>query len=193
MTAALITATGDRIALDVQRWRSEPAPVETSLLSALADPVIDLGCGPGRLTAALAAAGRVVLGIDPSPAAVDEASGRGAPVLRRSVFAPLPGEGRWATALLLDGNIGIGGDPVRLLRRARELLRPHGVVIAELQSNGGYRSHMVRLDTGDFVGPTFPWATVGADVWLDLCAAAGLTTGGVHEASGRCFASARRP
>ena len=37
----------------------------------------------------------------------------------RDVFDPLPGEGRWETALLADGNIGIGGDPVALLRRLR--------------------------------------------------------------------------
>ena len=49
----------------------------------------------------------------------------GGPALRRSVFDPLPGEGRWGTALLLDGNIGIGGDPRALLAPDwRELRRP---------------------------------------------------------------------
>ena len=33
-------------------------------------------------------------------------------MLRRDLFAPLPGEGRWHHVLLADGNIGIGGDPV---------------------------------------------------------------------------------
>ena len=36
---------------------------------------------------------------------------RGATVLQRDIFGPLPGEGRWGTALLFDGNVGIGGDP----------------------------------------------------------------------------------
>ncbi|MDP9442781.1 MAG: hypothetical protein M3P34_11540, partial [Actinomycetota bacterium] len=53
-----------------------------------------------------------------------------------SVFGALPGEGRWATALLIDGNIGIGGDPVALLRRVAELLRPAGVVLVELDAPG---------------------------------------------------------
>ena len=43
---------------------------------------------------------------------------RGGAALRRDVFAPLPGEGRWYTALLADGNVGIGGDPVALLQPA---------------------------------------------------------------------------
>ena len=37
---------------------------------------------------------------------------RGVAALRRNVFDPLPGEGRWDTVLLADGNIGIGGAPV---------------------------------------------------------------------------------
>ena len=46
------------------------------------------------------------------------------PMLRRDLFAPLPGEGRWEHVLLADGNIGIGGDPARLLRRAASCCAP---------------------------------------------------------------------
>jgi len=42
--------------------------------------------------------------------------------VRRSVFDALPAEGRWHTALLADGNVGIGGDPIRLLSRLRGLI-----------------------------------------------------------------------
>ena len=45
-------------------------------------------------------------GIDVSPVAVAQSEARGAAVLRRCVEARLPGEGRWGTALLIDGNIG---------------------------------------------------------------------------------------
>jgi hypothetical protein len=38
--------------------------------------------------------------------------------------------------LLLDGNIGIGGDPHRLLRRVRELLTPTGRLLVELDVDG---------------------------------------------------------
>ena len=60
------------------------------------------------------------LGLDLSPVAVRLARARGAEAILRSVFADVPGAGRWRTALLLDGNIGIGGAPVPLLERARE-------------------------------------------------------------------------
>jgi hypothetical protein len=55
---------------------------------------------------------------------------RGARVVRGSVFAHV--DGPFATLLLLDGNVGIGGDPVALLRRSRDLLEPGGVVLAEV-------------------------------------------------------------
>ena len=61
---------------------------------------------------------------------------RGGAALRRDVFDTLPGEGRWETALLADGNVGIGGDPVALLRRLREVLDPRGRVVAEVAAPG---------------------------------------------------------
>src|SRR5204863_7462240 len=97
----------------------EPTAPEEARLAAMAAPVLDVGCGPGRLVVGLARRGAVALGVDPAPAAVALARGRGAAVLQRSVFDPLPGHGRWRTIVLADGNIGIGGDPVRLLRRCR--------------------------------------------------------------------------
>src|SRR5205823_333854 len=78
-------------------------------------PVLDVGCGPGRHVLALARRGVLAVGVDVTPAAVRYARARGAPVFRGSVFAAVPGVGHWRTALLLDGNIGIGGRPVVLL------------------------------------------------------------------------------
>ena len=89
-------------------------------------PTIDLGCGPGRLVAHLIRRGVPALGVDLSPAAIGLARRSGAPALRRDVFGPLPGTGRWHTVLLADGNVGLGGDPWRVLRRAAELLRQGG-------------------------------------------------------------------
>jgi SAM-dependent methyltransferase len=86
---------------------------------------------------ALVEAGVVSLGIDITPAAVRRARRVGAPVLHRSVFDGVPGAGRYATALLLDGNIGIGGRPELLLRRTAELLRPGGRILIETTERGG--------------------------------------------------------
>ena len=74
------------------RWRSEPDEHETALLAQLVDPVLDIGCGPGRVPTALAASGRLVLGIDPAAAAADEAARRGAP--GPAALGVLPAAGR---------------------------------------------------------------------------------------------------
>lgn len=191
--AALEVEGGGRIDLEVDRWRADVDVAEAALLRALPEPVLDIGCGPGRAVQALSAEGRIALGIDPAPAAVAEAARRGAPVLQRSVFGQLPGEGRWGTALLLDGNVGIGGDPIGLLRRLATLLRPDGLVVAELARTGGCQQLVVRLRVGPELGPRFPWATVDVDTWASVAADAGLRPGDVIEVGGRAFGTAVRP
>jgi SAM-dependent methyltransferase len=186
----LASTSGTTIDLRVDRWRDECDLVEEALLARLPDPVLDVGCGPGRMVDALVAAGRPGLGIDTSPAAVAEARRRGAPVLRRSVFDRVPGEGRWGAVLLLDGNVGIGGDPVALLARAAKLLRTGGVVATEVEPPGRpSESLTVRVETPDARhGPWFPWATVSADGIATVARAAGLAVASLDAGGGRWFA-----
>jgi len=165
-------ANGQRVELPVERWRGSEAGDEV-LLDACSGPTLDIGCGPGRLTEALMERGVAALGVDSSPTAVRLTQLRGAIALHRNVFAPLPGKGRWRHALLADGNIGIGGDPVALLRRTRELIAPDGDVLVELEPPGnGLRHARVRLRPGQ--DAWFPWAWVGADAVDDVAAAASL-------------------
>lgn len=193
-SAALVTGDGEVVDLPVERWHGPADAAEVSLLGAVADPVLDVGCGPGRIVAALAGAGRIALGVDPSPAAVDLALRSRAPVLRRSVFGPLPGEGRWATVLLLDGNVGIGGDPVVLLRRSHSLLRAGGQVVAEVGPPGSATGALrVRVEASDGVSPWFPWARVAADAFAGLARAAGLRPAPAQAVVGRWFVRASRP
>lgn len=166
---------GDALPLDPHRWHDGATPAERDLLALIGGPVLDVGCGPGRLVVALTRRGTVALGIDPAPGAVEIARRHGAPVLQRSVFDVVPGQGRWRTVLLVDGNIGIGGDPVRLLRRCRALCAPGGTVIAEVEAPGvGFAPHRARLERGSTHGPWFPWAVVGADAVAVIAASAGL-------------------
>src|SRR5204862_6941589 len=127
-------------------------------------PTIGLGCGPGRFVADLVKRGIPALGIDQSATAIDLARRSGAPALRRDVFSPLPGMGRWHTVLLADGNVGLGGDPWRILRRAGELLRRGGQCVAEFDSDAkGIHAGWVRLESSRTIGRWFRWASVGVD------------------------------
>ena len=92
---------------------------------------------------------------------------RGATVLQRDLFGPLPGEGRWATALLFDGNVGIGGDPARLLTRCRQLTADGGQVVAEVQPPGtSWRRLTAWFERDGERSESFAWAVVGADALL---------------------------
>ncbi|SCL20905.1 hypothetical protein GA0070624_2157 [Micromonospora rhizosphaerae] len=147
---------------------SHPAVLPGGFEAALAGPADRPGLQPRRLTAALAERRIVALGVDVSAAAVRLAPGRGAVVLRRDVPAPLPGEGRWAHAVLVDGHIGIGGDPARLLRRCADLLRSGGTALVELAPPGSGlwrgRAHVSSgRDAGAERGPSFRWTRVGVE------------------------------
>jgi SAM-dependent methyltransferase len=177
--------------VDAAAWCRDALPGDRALLRRVDGPALDVGCGPGRLTAALARQGRPALGIDVSGTAVRLARRRGAAALRRDVFAALPGTRRWRHLLLADGNIGIGGDPGRLLRRCAELLAPDGRLHAELAAPGtpGWAG-TARLRHGD--GPPsrpFPWATVAADGLDGLAADAGLRVCDTWAEGNRWFAT----
>ncbi|MFC0114590.1 methyltransferase domain-containing protein [Kibdelosporangium aridum] len=177
-------ATGERITLPVDRWRATE-PSDEMLLAHCSGPTLDIGCGPGRLTSALSVRGIPVLGIDVSAVAVRLTLARGAVALRGDVFDPLPGEGRWHSALLADGNVGIGGDPVRLLRRVRGLVARNGRVLVELDPPGtGLRNHSVRVNG---LGTWFPWAWVGADAVDEIALQAGFRSRWVAEGGNRWF------
>lgn len=161
---ALRLRTGGLRSLPVHEWAADASPLEQGLLARIDGPVLDLGCGPGRLVAALGERGITALGVDSSPCAIGLAHQRGAAVLERSVFDRIPCVGRWRTAILLDGNIGIGGDAGRLLRRCAELTGPRGSTLVEVDPPGHPTSVVeVRLELGDHYGEWFPWALVGAD------------------------------
>ncbi|MBS42274.1 MAG: SAM-dependent methyltransferase [Nocardioides sp.] len=179
----VVGADGSVQDLPVGSWTRDPDAADEALLDLCRGATLDVGCGPGRLCAALSERGQVSLGIDVVGEAVRLTRDRGASALRRDVFGSLPGEGRWRTALLADGNVGIGGDPVALLRRVREVLDPRGRVVVELAPAGTPSgTSWAALEPASGLAAArskpFRWSVVSVDDVGALATGAGLA---VHE------------
>ena len=182
--------------LQLERWLGGLDAADRAALAVAEAPVLDLGCGPGRHLAALRRDGKRALGVDLSPVAVQLARRRGGAAIPGDVFGAVPGAGHWKTALLLDGNVGIGGSPALLLRRARELLAADGIALVELDPPGAptFRTR-IRIEAPDVVSEWFAWARVGVDGIGSLARLAGLRhdDGDTITAGGRWIAVLRRP
>ncbi|GLZ49547.1 methyltransferase type 12 [Actinomycetospora sp. NBRC 106375] len=191
----LVRGDGLVLPLAVQRWHDDADGDDAWLLERCSGATLDLGCGPGRLVVALADRGVAALGVDVSVQAVERCLERGAAVLHRDAFERLPGEGRWQHVVLADGNIGIGGDPVALLRRCRALLADGGTVLLELEAGADLWCGTAYLEGPDDLtvreagGPWFPWAVLGPDGVDAVAAEAGLEVAERHQTAdgARCF------
>lgn len=174
--------------LPVDQW-SRPADADDlGLLDLCVGPTIDIGCGPGRLSEGLARGGHVALGIDVVEEAVERTRDRGGSALLRDIFDPVPGEGRWQTVLLADGNIGIGGDPGALLQRALEVLAPGGRIVAEVAAPGAAStSGWATLESAQHRSRPFRWAVVGLDDVARLARSVGLLVRSRHQIGQRWF------
>lgn len=183
----------DPLAIDVGRWAAGADVVDQMVVSRCEAPVIDLGCGPGRMVVALGLRGYAALGIDSSAAAVAATRGRGGSALRHGVFDPLPAEGQWRTVLLVDSNIGIGGDVRALLQRCRDLVVPGGLVLCEVsQSRDLHETHDVVLASGPSVSTPLRWSSIGADALREVAAGLDLWVAEEWSADGRVFVALRR-
>ncbi|MCW2680321.1 MAG: methyltransferase type 12 [Frankiales bacterium] len=182
-------ADGRLVPLPVARWSGPVSQADESMLARATGPVLDVGCGPGRLTAALHQRGVEVLGLELVPELPVLARLAGAPLLLGDVFAPVPRAGSWRTVLLADGNVGIGGDAVRMLRRVRGLLAPDGQVVCELHPGADSSSGPVRLEGLGVTSAWFPWALLGTAALDDTAGAAGLAVQTTWETGGRTFAT----
>jgi SAM-dependent methyltransferase len=176
--------------LPVELWLGPPRGADERTLARACGPVLDVGCGPGRHVLALAERGIFALGVDIAPAAVQRARGRGATAVLGSVFDPIPNPTGWRTALLLDGNIGIGGRPMALLHRLSELLSPAGQILCELgPPSSDTRSELVALeDASGTRSSWFGWARVSVDDIATTAARAGMGVSEVWTDEERWFA-----
>lgn len=180
---------GRLVPLDVARWSAPADADDESLLTRARGAVLDVGCGPGRLTAALHARGADVLGLEIDPALPVLARDAGAPLLVGDVFAQVPRAGQWDTVLLADGNVGIGGDASALLRRCGELVRPGGQVLVELVPGAAPPAGPVRLEGLGSISTWFRWALLGRAALPAAAAAAGLDVRETWSAGARAFAA----
>jgi len=179
---------GPQAAFDVARWSADADSADLTSIDG-ARSVLDIGCGPARMVRAAVDRGLDALGVDVSVTAVAMAVDAGLPVVAGSVFDELPGEGSWHVALLLDGNIGIGGDPTALVARASAVLSADGSVVVETAPDASadvvYDAQVV--DEQGRASATFPWAEVGREALGRHAAAAGLRVSQTWSASGRTF------
>jgi glycosyltransferase A (GT-A) superfamily protein (DUF2064 family)/SAM-dependent methyltransferase len=150
--------------LEAVRWSAPADEVDQLVVSRCRGPVLDLGCGPGRMVQALSEAGVPALGVDMSAVAVQGARSRGALAIKARLAERLPAEGRWETVLLMDGNIGIDGDVGALLERCRALLVPGGAIIIEVDPRPAWhQTRRVRLTAeGAGCSAELTWTRTGA-------------------------------
>lgn len=177
--------------MDVRRWNAEADAADLSLLRSATGPLLDIGCGPGRMLRAAEDLGLMALGVDVSPTAVEIAREAGLNVVRRSVFDPIPGEGHWHTVLLVDGNIGIGGDVAAMLRRCAEVMSPLGEIIVELsvdpERDATFTGRIVDMAGGQ--SESFPWAEIGLQPIRRLAEEEDLAVTQSWSMNGRAFCS----
>ena len=152
--------------LALERYLGPADATDEPLLDGAGGPVLDVGCGPGRHLHALAAPWRVrarrrPLGRSPSgwrvAAADTRSSARSSTSFR--------GRARGARALLLDGNIGIGGAPDAAAARLAALLRDDGEVLVGARPPGSTDRDCCgpARDAETASSAWFPWARVAFD------------------------------
>ncbi|MFE3021924.1 class I SAM-dependent methyltransferase [Streptomyces sp. NPDC059256] len=169
-------ANGWLLPLELDRWCAQADSCDLAVLRRCEGPVLDIGCGAGRLVEALTVRGHRALGVDVCSSAVASTLRRGGQARLGSVFDALPCEGHWGTALLIDGNIGIGGFPPALLERTRQLVRPGGLLLVETAADHIDARHRVHIDDGiGRRGAAFPWASVGRRALVRYALTAGWT------------------
>ena len=80
----------DTLPLDIERWSADADEVDVWVMARCQAPVLDLGCGPGRMVRGLTERGQAALGVDISSVAVAISLAGGGPALRRSLANGCP-------------------------------------------------------------------------------------------------------
>ena len=188
----LVSECGRAIELDIQRFSDAPSRAERRFLKLFTGPILDIGCGPGRAAAYLRQLEVPALGLDANAGLVALARSNGALCVHQNAFESVPFEGRWQQVLLLDGNIGIGGDPAKLLDRLRRILTPGGQALIEVERGGTSRQMIVREHVSGRIGEPFAWSTLTMRGLDELIAGTGWRCEYVHEIDDRLVVEVER-
>lgn len=155
----LRTRRGVRLEHDLGAYFAPLSAPERWLLGLAGGLVVDVGCGPARHARFLQARGLRAVGIDRSALALATATALG---LRLAVQAdalhgPLPAG--FGTALLLDGNLGIGGTALGAARLLDRLAGSAGDGARLLVSGRAPRgpAHRTWVLRGEYLGTAGPW------------------------------------
>ena len=184
---------GTQMPLVAELWIN-PRLGDDSVVARCRGATLDVGCGAGRVTAALIAADIPALGIDVSRHAVSLSRRRGVAASQQDVFSNTPNLGRWQHVLLMDGNIGIAGDAAALLKRCRDLLHPAGTVIVEVGPPGtGSQRLLIRLVHGAAPSRPFSWLISDGRNVKTVGAAVGLVPTHEWATDGRWFVELSKP
>jgi hypothetical protein len=91
--------------------------------------------------------------------------------------------------LLMDGNIGIGGDPRALLARCAELMAADGVLVVEVDADPELHECAIFTAIGDegHESGAFPWARLGSAALARIAVECGLVLGDAWAAGERRF------
>jgi GT2 family glycosyltransferase/SAM-dependent methyltransferase len=103
--------------------------------------LLDVGCGRGDLAAQFVRRGWSAMGVEPSPHACDVARQRGIDA-RAGVLAEVGIEPESCDLVIFRHSLEHVLDPVGDLRRARQALRPGGVVIVSVPNFGCWQRRM---------------------------------------------------
>lgn len=126
----------DRYGADADPWLERWLPLLAERGGGA--PVLELGCGAGRDSAVLAAAGLAVLGLDTSTPAIRRARARvpGGRFLRHDLRTPLPVSkgGVGAVVASLSLHYFPWRETEAVVARMRRALRPGGVLLCRLNS-----------------------------------------------------------
>ena len=173
----------------VHKWKA----VERRALRYVRGPVLDVGCGAGRVTLELRTRGREVVGIDPSPGAVEVTRRLGVRDVRLMRLEDVDESlGHFGTVLMYGNNFGLFASRTkarRLLRKLRPLADrivagsndpyrtddPAHLAYQERNRRRGRMAGQLRLRTRykNLVGPWFDYLLVSPDEMTEVVAGTG--------------------